>query len=74
MVIYTGYLVCDFLDQLQKDRKVDQKREALDDEVLWEIDPDDPQSETLEEWSRVRLPREHQMIVNRVALLVRSML
>ena len=75
LLLYIGYLVCDFLDQLQKDRKEDQKRDqALDDEASWKIDPDDPQSETLGGMARVRLPKEHQAIVTRIAILFRRML
>ena len=72
MLLIAGYIICGFLDQLQKDRKEDQKREALDDEVLWETDPDHPKSETLRELSRVKLPREHQIGVTRVAELLRK--
>ena len=74
MLLLAGYEICDILDHLQKNHKKDQRMAALDTELSWERDPDDPESETLEGWSRVRLPREHQIVVTRVAALLRSTL
>lgn len=65
-LVYIGYLVCAVFDQMQKDH-------VLDEETLWQSDPKEPQSESLGGLSRVRLPRDHQIAVYRVAELLKRM-
>ena len=65
-LVYIGYLICAVLDQMKKDH-------VYGEEISWELDPDDPQEETLGEQSRVRLPMEYQITVTRVAELLQKM-
>jgi hypothetical protein len=65
-LVYIGYLVCAVFDQMQKDR-------VLDEETLWQSDPNDPQRESFGGLSRVKLPRDHQITVYRVAALLKRM-
>jgi hypothetical protein len=65
-LVYIGYLVCAVLDQMQKDN-------VLNEEISWQSDPGDPESESLGELSRVKLPRDYQIAVYRVAELLDRM-
>lgn len=65
-LVYLAYLACAVFDQMQKDH-------VLDEETLWQSDPDNPQSESFRGLSRARLPRDHQIAVYRVAALVKRM-
>ena len=64
-LVYIGYLICGIFDQMQKDH-------VLDEETLWQSDPTDPESE-YGGLSRVRLPRDHQITVYRLAALLKRM-
>ena len=50
-----------------------QKDHVLDEETLWQSDPSDPESESYAGLSRVRLPRDHQIAVYRLAALLKRM-
>jgi hypothetical protein len=70
LLVWIGYLFCTVLEQMEKDKKKDQ---VCGEEPLWEKDAGDPEQETLGEYTRVRLPREHQIIVTRLAEMLRMM-
>jgi len=54
------------LDQIQKDN-------VLDEELSWQSDLNDQEREFLGELSRVKLPRDDQIAVYRVASLLNRM-
>ena len=62
-----GYFVFEQID-MWRDRKF---KDALYDELAWEQDPDDPTHELRDGLTRVRLPRDDQLIVTRIAELLR---
>jgi hypothetical protein len=66
LLVYIGYLVCAVLDQMQKDN-------VLDEETLWQSDPNDPKWESFGGLRRVKLPLDHQITVYRVAELLKRM-
>jgi len=66
LLVFLGYQICAVLEQMKKE---EQKDRAMDDEISWETDPDDPEWEDLEGFSRVKLSKEHQIMVVRVAEL-----
>ena len=75
-LIVAGYSALESLDHwLAKKARTKAIGEAIDYALYgWETDPDDPTSEEKEEWSRVKLTGPDQIVVGRVAELLRQSL
>jgi len=74
-----GYYLCSEVDAWlagrRKKRKARRRMEALDDVLFgWERDPDDPDSEIKDDWSRFRLDGQFQILAARVSDLLRGLL
>lgn len=76
VLIVIGYLGLESLDQwLAKRAKARAIGKAIDDVMYgWNTDPDDPEHEEKDEWSRVKLTGKEQIVVARVAELLRKSL
>jgi hypothetical protein len=73
--LFLGIVVLLWIRDHWRAKRLTQLRmRVLEEEISWEIDPEDPQQESLGEMSRARLPREHQIVVTRVAELLQGML
>ncbi len=75
-VVFVGYWSLDSLDRwLAKKAKAKAIGRAIDDVLFgWETDPKNPEWEEKDEWSRVKLTGKDQIIVARVADLLRGTL
>lgn len=75
-LILAVYLGLERLDvRLTKKARTKAVGEAIDAELYgWETDPDDPTHEEKDEWSRIKLAGQEQIIVGRVAELLRQSL
>ena len=72
VVLVGGYYGFSELDR-RLDRKA--KTKAIEDELYgWEKDPDDPENEIKGEIGRIRLPQTEQIVVTRIADIIRRTL
>lgn len=71
-IILVGYGIAEFWDQ----RQAWKARERVFEDVMdgWEPSTDDPSDEEKDEWSRVRLTGQNQIIAARIAELLRRTL
>jgi len=60
-----------FFEQIDRWRDRKQRDHLYSEELEWKQDPDDPTREVHSGLTRVRLPREHQIVVTRVEDLFR---
>ena len=74
--IFIGYFACTALDQwLTIRRRSKALDRVVDDETTgWKPDPQDPHYEVKGNWCRRKLPQEEQIVVTRVAELLRRAL
>ena len=70
--LVVGYTAFENLDQWRA-RRVRRARidRVLDEEMEWEKDPDRPQWEMQGEFTRIKLPQNEQIVVTRVAMILR---
>ena len=76
VLVVIGYVAFESLDQwLARRARAKAIGEAIDDVMYgWDTEPDDPEREEKEEWSRIKLTGKEQIIVARVADLLRQAL
>jgi len=76
LLILVVYVVLEYFDQwLSKIAKTKAVGKAIDDVVYgWHTVPDDPTLEVKDEWSRTKLVGSEQILVARIAELLREML
>jgi hypothetical protein len=73
--IFAGYYFCTALDEWIVTRRAQKAiGKAVDYELGWEVDPQNPKSEIQGDLSHLRLPREEQIVVNRVVMAVGELL
>jgi hypothetical protein len=68
VLLIFGYMVFDNLDQWRVRRLQRQRiQKVIGQESEWEKNPNDPQWETQNGFTRIRLPQNEQIVVTRVA-------
>ena len=73
VLLIVGYTVFDNLDQwLARRARREIIDKVLDQDSEWEKDPTDPLRETQSGITRLRLPQNEQIVVTRVALILRK--
>jgi hypothetical protein len=70
-LVLAGYFGFARIDEWLANRA---RAKVIDDEVIgWTVDADNPDHETHGNWSRVRLPQNEQVVLWRVAELLRKL-
>jgi hypothetical protein len=71
-ILAVVYFACTTFDHWQINRTTKRVIHAIDDEIDWKRDPNDPETESKGELTRVRLPNKEQIVVHRVYRLLRE--
>jgi hypothetical protein len=75
VIFVVGYWIASDCDQwLTRRAGIRAIEKIIEDETMdWEKDPEDPDHETKGDFSRIKLPQEQQIVVTRVALILRRL-
>jgi hypothetical protein len=72
ILLIVGYTLCDNVDQwLERRARREKIQQVIDHEAEWEKDPSVPQWETQEGFTRIKLPQNEQIVVTRIAEILR---